>query len=108
MGPESAKKKKDKKAEPVADGGLGAQQASTDFLIKPQAAVPALDTSKWPLLLKNYDKLCVRTGERVPPCSAPHSGGAARCGHARGAGSGLGGLGTYVSRLKAEGFRPRA
>lgn len=34
----------------------------TDFLIKPDKAAPALDTSKWPLLLKNYDKLNVRTG----------------------------------------------
>jgi H/ACA ribonucleoprotein complex subunit 4 len=27
-----------------------------DYSIKPQAATPALDTSTWPLLLKNYDK----------------------------------------------------
>ncbi|KAK1848339.1 TruB family pseudouridylate synthase [Colletotrichum chrysophilum] len=27
-----------------------------EFAIKPQAAVPQLDTSSWPLLLKNYDK----------------------------------------------------
>jgi hypothetical protein len=27
-----------------------------DFSIKPQATTPALDTSNWPLLLKNYDK----------------------------------------------------
>jgi hypothetical protein len=25
-------------------------------VIKPQALVPAVDTSDWPLLLKNYDK----------------------------------------------------
>jgi hypothetical protein len=31
-------------------------------LIKPDKSAPALDTSKWPLLLKNYDKLNVRTG----------------------------------------------
>jgi H/ACA ribonucleoprotein complex subunit 4 len=37
-------------------------QAVTDFLIKPDKSAPALDTSKWPLLLKNYDKLNVRTG----------------------------------------------
>ena len=61
--PSSSKKKKEKVAAAAADGSLGAQQAATDFLIKPQAAVPALDTSQWPLLLKNYDKLCVRTGE---------------------------------------------
>jgi H/ACA ribonucleoprotein complex subunit 4 len=27
-----------------------------EYLIKPQAATPAIDTSNWPLLLKNYDK----------------------------------------------------
>lgn len=41
------------------------QQAVTDFLIKPDKSAPALDTSKWPLLLKNYDKLNVRTGEQA-------------------------------------------
>lgn len=39
------------------DGGL---QAAGDFMIKPESGTPALDTSKWPLLLKNYDKLIVR------------------------------------------------
>jgi hypothetical protein len=37
-----------------------------DFAIKPQAVAPALDTSSWPLLLKNYDKLLVRTGHFTP------------------------------------------
>lgn len=41
-------------------------QAVTDFLIKPDKSAPALDTSKWPLLLKNYDKLNVRTGHYTP------------------------------------------
>lgn len=27
-----------------------------EYSIKPQAATPQLDTSSWPLLLKNYDK----------------------------------------------------
>lgn len=27
-----------------------------DFTIKPEAVAPAIDTSNWPLLLKNYDK----------------------------------------------------
>lgn len=27
-----------------------------DYSIKPEAVKPALDTSNWPLLLKNYDK----------------------------------------------------
>lgn len=27
-----------------------------DYAIKPQAVTPSIDTSSWPLLLKNYDK----------------------------------------------------
>ena len=33
-----------------------AKQADDEYAIKPQAATPAIDTSSWPLLLKNYDK----------------------------------------------------
>lgn len=45
---------------------VGHLQQSTDFLIKPEKTTPKLDTSKWPLLLKNYDKLNVRTGHYTP------------------------------------------
>jgi H/ACA ribonucleoprotein complex subunit 4 len=45
---------------------VGDEQAETDYLIKPQATTPPLDTSKWPILLKNYDKLNVRTGHYTP------------------------------------------
>eukprot|EP00879_Flechtneria_rotunda_P009323 GHRR01009760.1.p1 GENE.GHRR01009760.1~~GHRR01009760.1.p1 ORF type:complete len:162 (+),score=35.42 GHRR01009760.1:201-686(+) len=58
---EGSTKKKDKQAASVGD-----VQAVTDFLIKPDKSAPALDTSKWPLLLKNYDKLNVRTGHYTP------------------------------------------
>ncbi|KAJ8658987.1 centromere/microtubule-binding protein cbf5 [Lichtheimia ornata] len=34
--------------------------------IKPTATAPPVDTSKWPLLLKNYDQLNVRTGHYTP------------------------------------------
>ena len=27
-----------------------------DYAIKPEAAAPAVDTNKWPLLLKGYDR----------------------------------------------------
>jgi len=37
-----------------------------EFQIKPTDKVPAIDTSKWPLLLRNYDKLNVRTGHYTP------------------------------------------
>ncbi|XP_068656754.1 H/ACA ribonucleoprotein complex subunit 4-like [Aristolochia californica] len=40
--------------------------AGKDFLIKPQSFTPALDTSQWPILLKNYARLNVRTGHYTP------------------------------------------
>lgn len=62
------KKKKSKKINGDADGESG-----DEYVIKPTNVVPKLDTSKWPLLLKNYDRLNVRTGHYTPiPCgSAP-------------------------------------
>jgi H/ACA ribonucleoprotein complex subunit 4 len=47
------------------------QQNAGDFAIKPEEISAQLDTSKWPLLLKNYDKLNVRTGHYTPiPCGS--------------------------------------
>jgi H/ACA ribonucleoprotein complex subunit 4 len=57
--------KKDKAASDKALG-VGEVQAATDFVIRPEKGMPPLDTSKWPLLLKNYDKLNVRTGHYTP------------------------------------------
>ncbi|KAK7302556.1 hypothetical protein RJT34_13448 [Clitoria ternatea] len=37
-----------------------------EFLIKPQNFTPPIDTSQWPILLKNYDRLNVRTGHYTP------------------------------------------
>ncbi|KAJ3084566.1 centromere/microtubule-binding protein cbf5 [Rhizoclosmatium hyalinum] len=45
---------------------MGKDKSTTDHVIKPSSATPALDTSDWPLLLKNYDKLNVRTGHYTP------------------------------------------
>ena len=59
-------KKKAQNGTGEGKGHLGEEQASTDYLIKPQSFTPTLDTSKWPLLLKNYDKLNVRTGHYTP------------------------------------------
>ncbi|KAG6643162.1 hypothetical protein CIPAW_09G191400 [Carya illinoinensis] len=39
---------------------------SGDFMIKPQSFTPSIDTSQWPILLKNYDRLNVRTGHYTP------------------------------------------
>lgn len=42
---------------------------AAEFVIKPEKVTPKLDTSSWPLLLKNYDKLNVRTSHYTPiPC----------------------------------------
>ncbi|CAA7054435.1 unnamed protein product [Microthlaspi erraticum] len=43
-----------------------------DFMIKPQSFTPTIDTSHWPILLKNYNLLNVRTGHYTP-ISAGHS-----------------------------------
>ncbi|KAI8391831.1 H/ACA ribonucleoprotein complex subunit 4 [Radiomyces spectabilis] len=37
-----------------------------ESVIKPTQTTPALNTSNWPLLLKNYDQLNVRTGHYTP------------------------------------------
>lgn len=37
-----------------------------EFSIKPESASASVDTSAWPLLLKNYDQLNVRTGHYTP------------------------------------------
>ncbi|KAE8348331.1 pseudouridine synthase [Aspergillus coremiiformis] len=37
-----------------------------DYTIKPEAGTSNISTSDWPLLLKNYDKLLVRTGHFTP------------------------------------------
>jgi H/ACA ribonucleoprotein complex subunit 4 len=51
---------------------VGEQQQNEKFSL-PQEATPKLDTSKWPLLLKNYDQLNVRTGHYtvIPAGNSP-------------------------------------
>ncbi|XP_006650126.2 H/ACA ribonucleoprotein complex subunit 4 [Oryza brachyantha] len=49
-----------------AEAEAEAAAKSDGYLIKPQSLVPPLDTSAWPLLLKNYDRLNVRTGHYTP------------------------------------------
>ncbi|KAI0651709.1 putative rRNA pseudouridine synthase [Trametes meyenii] len=50
----------------VSSGQVASAQLSGDFSIKPENAQPKLDTSQWPLLLKNYDKLLVRSAHFTP------------------------------------------
>ncbi|BGP54052.1 hypothetical protein JCM8202_003052 [Rhodotorula sphaerocarpa] len=45
---------------------MSAAQTLGEFSIKPEAATPQLDTKDWPLLLKNYDKLLVRSAHFTP------------------------------------------
>ncbi|XP_015275980.1 PREDICTED: H/ACA ribonucleoprotein complex subunit 4 [Gekko japonicus] len=58
------KKKKEKKYLPDED--VADIQCTEEFLIKPESRVAQLDTSQWPLLLKNFDKLNVRTAHYTP------------------------------------------
>jgi len=45
------------------------EEQSSDFVIQPTKAILKPDTSAWPLLLKNYDQLLVRSGHYTPiPC----------------------------------------
>jgi H/ACA ribonucleoprotein complex subunit 4 len=43
-----------------------AKAENDDFVIMPSSKTPKLDTSGWPLLLKNYDQLNVRTSHFTP------------------------------------------
>ncbi|KXX83153.1 Centromere/microtubule-binding protein cbf5 [Madurella mycetomatis] len=44
----------------------GGAEGEDQYVIKPQNTVPSLNTSDWPLLLKNYDKMLVRSGHFTP------------------------------------------
>ncbi|CAH9108807.1 unnamed protein product [Cuscuta epithymum] len=65
---EKKKKKKSSSKEEVDAQAVSADttQAEGDYLIKPQNFTPSIDTSQWPILLKNYDRLNVRTGHYTP------------------------------------------
>uniref|UniRef100_A0A7S4R5S6 PUA domain-containing protein n=1 Tax=Alexandrium monilatum TaxID=311494 RepID=A0A7S4R5S6_9DINO len=43
-----------------------AEDPNAKFVVQPEENAPPIDTSKWPLLLKNYDRLLVRTGHYTP------------------------------------------
>lgn len=55
------------KSKKKAKKDLGEIQAESTFRLEPsEKAPPQLDTSDWPLLLKNFDKLNVRTNHYTP------------------------------------------
>ncbi|CAH0730612.1 unnamed protein product, partial [Brenthis ino] len=58
-----SEKKKKKNKEGVS---LGAFQKIGEFKIEPSESVHKLDTAYWPLLLKNFDRLNVRTNHYTP------------------------------------------
>uniref|UniRef100_A0A3Q0T309 Dyskeratosis congenita 1, dyskerin n=1 Tax=Amphilophus citrinellus TaxID=61819 RepID=A0A3Q0T309_AMPCI len=58
--------KKKKKVKKVSEDDVGEIQQSGDFFIRPESKVASLDTSQWPLLLKNFDKLNIRTAHYTP------------------------------------------
>ncbi|KAK7301664.1 hypothetical protein RJT34_12535 [Clitoria ternatea] len=67
MPPSDTKKKKHRtstKNEQEQDPSSPSQKQ--DLMIKPQSFTPPIDTSQWPILLKNYDRLNVRTGHYTP------------------------------------------
>ena len=49
-----------------AQDGSAVVETSAGALLKPSSHTPKLDTSKWPLLLKNYHELHVRTAHYTP------------------------------------------
>ncbi|XP_064638415.1 H/ACA ribonucleoprotein complex subunit DKC1-like isoform X2 [Lineus longissimus] len=57
---------KSKKKRKSSAGGLGEIQHSESFIIQPSEKVEKLDASQWPLLLKNFDKLNIRTNHYTP------------------------------------------
>ncbi|KAH8252657.1 hypothetical protein KR032_001093 [Drosophila birchii] len=60
------KKKKKIKEEPVDGDDIGTLQKQGNFHIKPSSKIAELDTSQWPLLLKNFDKLNIRSNHYTP------------------------------------------
>nr|GMD17443.1 H/ACA ribonucleoprotein complex subunit 4-like [Ipomoea batatas] len=65
----SEKKKKKCKSNDAPEalpGGNDPTEVDGDYLIKPQSFTPSMDTSQWPILLKNYNRLNVRTGHYTP------------------------------------------
>jgi len=60
------KKKKSKKMKEITNDQLGIVQTEIPFFIKPSEKIATIDSSKWPLLLKHFDALNVRTNHYTP------------------------------------------
>lgn len=57
---------KHKNTSPAVGSDDQPREDVADFVIKPHSFTPPVDTSQWPILLKNYDRLNVRTGHYTP------------------------------------------
>jgi H/ACA ribonucleoprotein complex subunit 4 len=60
------KKKKSKEAKSAKKAAKSSSSDGADYTIQPSSETPKLDTSNWPLLLKNYDTLNIRTAHYTP------------------------------------------
>jgi H/ACA ribonucleoprotein complex subunit 4 len=61
----------ERKKRKADDGSAVPGESNSSPLIPPSNSTPKLDTSKWPLLLKNYHELHVRTSHYTPlPCGS--------------------------------------
>ncbi|XP_014518907.1 H/ACA ribonucleoprotein complex subunit 4 [Vigna radiata var. radiata] len=63
MSQSESKKKKERGTSKKEEEQAGKDEG---LMIKPQSFTPPIDTSQWPILLKNYDRLNVRTGHYTP------------------------------------------
>ncbi|XP_075252462.1 putative H/ACA ribonucleoprotein complex subunit 4 [Convolutriloba macropyga] len=63
--PKKAKKRK-RKSEGIVDENIALLQRELSFMIPPDSDPAKLNTKDWPLLLKNYDRLNVRTSHYTP------------------------------------------
>lgn len=50
----------------MVDAKMAGTEKSEDYSIKPEANVAAVDSSQWPLLLKNYHRMIAKTGHFTP------------------------------------------
>ncbi|KAJ8611849.1 hypothetical protein CTAYLR_005790 [Chrysophaeum taylorii] len=60
------KKKKTKEEKASKKRKVAEEEEEEELKIEPSTVTPKLDTSQWPLLLKNYDELHVRTAHYTP------------------------------------------
>ncbi|KAG5524277.1 hypothetical protein RHGRI_031073 [Rhododendron griersonianum] len=67
------KKKKSKSKDDQTPPPAAADATTDDYLIKPQSFTPSVNTSDWPILLKNYDRLNTNPPTLPPTRSWPGS-----------------------------------